>query len=238
MTKSLYLFAFVAMTLLAAACTKTANTPPAPVAAFGVPTGNLLAQEAIIFTNTSTGTDVSYQWDFGDGAASSEKSPTHTYIAAGSYTVKLTATNSGGSNSTTKTITVVSATSLYTKVYINKVVILQFPAADTYLRNFDYSVKDYLGNTIGGYPNSPGDPDIYTSNLPLQRVASNTIESTAIAENMTLTFAYYNSLGNLRTKTFTFKPIDYREASVGGYSQIAMNTTDGWGIRIYISWGQ
>ena len=51
--------------------------------------------DAIQFTNNSTGA-VKYLWDFGDGAQSTATSPTHSYIAAGKYTVMLKATNSGG----------------------------------------------------------------------------------------------------------------------------------------------
>lgn len=50
----------------------------------------------IIFTNKSTKA-LTYSWDFGDGSALSvEKDPTHTYAAAGSYTVKLTAIGDTG----------------------------------------------------------------------------------------------------------------------------------------------
>jgi gliding motility-associated-like protein len=35
-----------------------------------------------------------YVWDFGDGGSSTSSSPTHSYSASGTYTVKLTATNS------------------------------------------------------------------------------------------------------------------------------------------------
>jgi len=41
------------------------------------------------------------QWDFGDGASSTEKSPTHTYAAPGTYTVKLLATDRAGNRATT-----------------------------------------------------------------------------------------------------------------------------------------
>ena len=40
--------------------------------------------------NDVDGRILSYQWDFGDGASSSEQHPTHTYSAAGSYTARLT----------------------------------------------------------------------------------------------------------------------------------------------------
>ncbi|MEL7160371.1 MAG: PKD domain-containing protein, partial [Bacteroidota bacterium] len=78
----------------------------APVAAF---TFAATADDVltIIFTNTSTD-GVSYAWDFGDGENSTDANPTHTYAAAGSYTVQLTATNAQGSNSTSASITVQS----------------------------------------------------------------------------------------------------------------------------------
>jgi len=47
-----------------------------------------------------------YQWDFGDGAASSAKDPSHLYSAAGTYTVNLKATKSGCSKSCTGTVVV------------------------------------------------------------------------------------------------------------------------------------
>jgi beta propeller repeat protein len=56
----------------------------------------------VTFTETSTGSPTSWKWDFGDGKSSIEKSPTHTYSAAGTYTVKLTAINAAGSSTKTK----------------------------------------------------------------------------------------------------------------------------------------
>ncbi|WP_156164179.1 DUF3344 domain-containing protein, partial [Methanosarcina sp. 2.H.T.1A.15] len=55
------------------------------------------------FTDTSTGTPTSWEWDFGDGKTSNEQNPTHTYTAEGNYTVKLTVSNSLGSDSEEKT---------------------------------------------------------------------------------------------------------------------------------------
>ena len=83
---------------------KTSQAPTAdvPTADFwGWPlSGN--APLKVTFTETSKGSPTSWTWDFGDGKYSTEKSPTHTYSAAGTYTVKLTATNAAGSSTKLK----------------------------------------------------------------------------------------------------------------------------------------
>lgn len=45
------------------------------------------------FTNESDGAIVSYAWDFGDGASSSEENPVHTYAEDGEYAVCLIISN-------------------------------------------------------------------------------------------------------------------------------------------------
>jgi PKD repeat protein len=58
----------------------------------------------VTFRDHSTGTTpLSYAWEFGDGATSSEQNPRHTYTRKGPYTVKLTVTNYYGSSTETKT---------------------------------------------------------------------------------------------------------------------------------------
>jgi PKD repeat protein len=55
------------------------------------------------FTDRSDNTATSWQWDFGDGNTSEEQSPSHTYTAAGTYTVILTISNGSKTNSDSKT---------------------------------------------------------------------------------------------------------------------------------------
>ncbi len=57
------------------------------------------------FTDTSTGLVTNWAWDFdGDGMVDSNlQNPSHTYTAGGSYTVSLTASNSGNIDTVTKT---------------------------------------------------------------------------------------------------------------------------------------
>lgn len=74
-----------------------------PVADFtGTPTSGV-APLNVQFTDNSQGSDLTYAWDFGDGSTSTTKSPSHIYNASGTYTVKLTVSNSYGNNTVTKT---------------------------------------------------------------------------------------------------------------------------------------
>jgi len=50
----------------------------------------------VSFSNKSAAEFTSFSWDFGDGATSTESSPSHTYTSLGLFTVTLTATGPGG----------------------------------------------------------------------------------------------------------------------------------------------
>jgi len=54
------------------------------------------------FTDLSTGMVTSWSWDFGDGGTSTLQNPTHSYTSPGVYSVSLTATGPGGSDTNTK----------------------------------------------------------------------------------------------------------------------------------------
>lgn len=76
---------------------------------------------AIQFTDFSTGTPSSYDWNFGDGTTSTSASPSKTYTAAGTYTVTHTATNgSGVSASRTLTVTVINVDKEHAGIRIYK----------------------------------------------------------------------------------------------------------------------
>jgi PKD repeat protein len=74
----------------------------APVAAFsGTPLSGV-APLTVQFTDESTNTPTSWDWDFGDTNTSTDQHPEHEYADPGSYTVELEATNAGGSDVETK----------------------------------------------------------------------------------------------------------------------------------------
>jgi len=49
----------------------------------------------VVFTDTSLGTPVAWNWDFGDSKTDTSQNPVHTYKEAGTYTVTLTVNSSG-----------------------------------------------------------------------------------------------------------------------------------------------
>lgn len=59
-------------------------------------------------TNSSTGTNNQYAWDFGDGSVSSEVAPTHYYTAGGFKTITLTILNGVGCATTSTKIVNIS----------------------------------------------------------------------------------------------------------------------------------
>ena len=105
-------------------CTKSAPAP-APVASFTWTASSTTSPSVVSFTNTSTNA-TSYSWDFGNGSTSTVASPSHTYTTSGSFTVKLTVTGAGGTNSISQTVNIAAPTSL------------------------EITVKDNLGNSVSG----------------------------------------------------------------------------------------
>ena len=71
---------------------------------FDVETDGLTAT----FTNRSSGA-TTYAWDFGDGATSTEESPSHTYAADGTYAVTLVASDGADSDDVVKDVLIDTA---------------------------------------------------------------------------------------------------------------------------------
>jgi serine protease len=78
--------------------------PPAPVADFTAKPRSGNGPLVVQFTDTSTGHVSSRLWDFGDGTTSTEQNPIHTYTYRDipDYTVSLTVTGLGGTDTKIK----------------------------------------------------------------------------------------------------------------------------------------
>ncbi len=87
----------------------------APVASFTATPLTGTAPLAVSFNGSASsdpdGSIAGYAWSYGDGTSGSGATATHTYAAAGTFTATLTVTdNRGATNSTSRSITVTSAT--------------------------------------------------------------------------------------------------------------------------------
>ncbi|MGB9845796.1 MAG: PKD domain-containing protein, partial [Methanothermobacter tenebrarum] len=80
--------------------TQTITIAAALTADFRYSPSSPIVGQQVQFMDNSQGLPTSWSWDFGDGANSTIKNPTHSYSQAGSFTVKLTV--SDGINSSTK----------------------------------------------------------------------------------------------------------------------------------------
>ena len=98
-------------TLLTGACSSGIGEtilPGAPIAAFSADVYSGAAPLTVAFTDLSSDTPTSWLWEFGDGTTSTIQHPTHIF-PAGTYAVRLTATNDYGSSSYDSTIIVTGA---------------------------------------------------------------------------------------------------------------------------------
>ncbi len=82
--------------------------PVYPLANFSnnITSDYVLRSVPVQFTDLSKNA-TEWRWDFGDGSNSIKQNPMHTYYAAGIYTVRLTVSNSNGTDSKLATVNVV-----------------------------------------------------------------------------------------------------------------------------------
>lgn len=86
----------------------------APAAVAGGPytgTAGTAVSFSAVGSSDPAGLSLSYAWTFGDATSGTGVSPTHTYSAAGTYTVVLTVTNSAGVSATASTTATIAAAS-------------------------------------------------------------------------------------------------------------------------------
>ena len=78
----------------------------APVADFSMFPSSGLVPLTVNFTDQSSGSPTSWNWNFDDGNTSTLQNPSHIFTNSGTYNVQLTASNTGGSDTETQTVTV------------------------------------------------------------------------------------------------------------------------------------
>ena len=85
------------------------TTPTSVVASFSATPSTGVVPLAVTFTDQSSGSPATWNWDFGDGGTSTLRSPAHTYMTPGQYTARLTVRSGSGLSSIAITPIMVSA---------------------------------------------------------------------------------------------------------------------------------
>lgn len=118
---------------------------------------NTLINFSAADSKDSDGTITNYLWDFGDNTQSTDRTPAHTYLVDGTYTIKLTVTDNGGLSDTTQTqITITTANSVLTNGQV--VMVSGQQKESTYFTlNVPNNAKDLTMSISGG----SGDADLY-----------------------------------------------------------------------------
>ncbi len=126
--------------------------PVAPTADFaGTPVSGEYPL-AVQFTDTSAGDPTSWSWTFGDGGSSTAQNPAHTYTAAGSYTVSLTATNAQGSDTVTRTgyITVTEPGTGGSTMHVDSILVSRVISGRKYYGHASVTIVDGSGAPVSG----------------------------------------------------------------------------------------
>jgi len=208
----------------------------APSSSFTFSPANPTSAQSISFTDKSTGQPTTWAWNFGDASTANTQNPSHTYVAAGIYTVTLKVDNSQGSSSSSQTMTVIAADAA--------------PVA-----SFSYSpVAPVSSQTVSFLDTSSGSPTGWSWNFgdAGTSTSENPTHTYAAAGNYTITLTASNAHGansvsstlavtsagagsTAPTAAFNFAPAvpvtgqsaSFTDTSTGGPTQWSWNFGDG-----------
>jgi PKD repeat protein len=142
-----------------------ANVPPTAVISAPACT-NLACSFSGSTSSDPDGSIASYAWTFGDGGTGTGATPSHTYAAAGTFTVGLTVTdNKGATSATTTSVTVAPANVLPTAV-------ISAPACTNLACSFSGSTSSDPDGSIASYAWTFGDGGTATGATPSHTYAA------------------------------------------------------------------
>src|ERR1700674_3381101 len=125
-----------------------------PVAGFAAPTQSGPAPFSVSFSDSSTGSITSYAWNFGDGTSSAAALPVHSYAVPGNYSVSLTVTGAGGTNTMTRNGYITASVALpppaSTSLWASTVVPAIPAASDPNPVELGVKFRSDIGGTIKG----------------------------------------------------------------------------------------
>ena len=134
-------------TVIVAACTQPeptpTPTPQPPNATFSMSALTVMAPMTVTFSIDEPSDNASYQWDFGDGNSNSGSEVEHTYLDAGSFTVRLNASRNGTNSEYQDSVRVQPGVAGWITLDANA---LTLESGDTH--QFQITAYDDLGNQI------------------------------------------------------------------------------------------
>lgn len=180
---------------------------PTPDAAFSAAPLTGEAPLTVQFTDLSTGAIVQWDWTFGDGGVSGGRHPEYEYSAPGTYTVSLTVSGPGGSDTETKAAYI----TVTPPVYLPPVASIDFIAPDPAVQGQDTVYfsgsgqdEDEGGEYIAAYE--------WTSDVdgPLSTQPDFTVQASALSTGThTISFRVQDDEGEWSpevTRTLTVEP--------------------------------
>jgi PKD repeat protein len=123
-------------------------TPPTASFSSDVTTGS--SPLTVQFTDTSGNSPTAWVWTFGDGDSSTLPNPSHTYSADGTYTVKLTASNSGGTNTVVRSGYITVAVVTTSETVIPSTTIPESTVTDTLAASQETTASGSASGESGG----------------------------------------------------------------------------------------
>lgn len=141
------------------ACEPIKNEPPKPEFTSAIGSAS---DKTIVFTDTSTDSDgkvTSWSWNFGDGATSSEQSPTHLYEQYGKYEVVLTVTDNSGATATLKRT--IDVKEFKAEVLQNGVPVKELTAPSGESLSYLFKVPEGVNRLTIAISGGRGDADLY-----------------------------------------------------------------------------
>ncbi len=189
-----------------------ASNAKIPAASFSFGPRSPVAADGVTFTDLSAGAASSRSWDFGDpdsGAqnASDLAAPSHTFSEAGTYTVRLTVANDGGTSTRTRDVTVTGSPGA--RAAILPVAGHVVGATGTTFVT-DVAIENPTSAAVTAelvFSPSGGDPPLETS------LALAPGETRVLADVVASEFGVSNALGSLRVDTQGAPPASLRVAS-------------------------
>lgn len=192
----------------------------APTANFTYSSNDL----TVSFTDSSSDSDgsiASREWDFGDGTSSTQTSPSKTYSAAGTYTVKLKVTDNGGLDNT-KTVSVTVPSTSGGNELQNGVAKTGLSAPLNGSLDFTMVVPAGASNLKFVTSGGSGDVDVYAKLGSAPTTSSYTCKSDTPSTTETCT------ISNVQAGTYYVKLVAY--AAFSNVSLTGSYTTGGGGF--------